>query len=179
MLRFGSVLALIVGALAFKPATEPLPSGDPPSSLDPAPKGKVRLSHERLRAVACAFAREKDRPVCRAQRAQIDSLTTLVLHPIGKVHIGRPKDKRQRVTVVFGSRIGRQEQIVELGAGEWEVEWDGYGKRPRFRVVASDEFEIKLSTLKGACSKSSQECVLDASVTSKDCAIPETQRPRR
>jgi hypothetical protein len=176
MPRFALFLATVTGVLAFgAPVAERVRGGNPPNSFGPGSTGKVRFSHERLRTVECASARAKDQLICRSEHAQMDSATTLVLHPIASAGPS-PKDKRMRVTVAFGNRMGRQERARDLGAGKWEIEWDGYSRRPRFRVAGGDDFEITLRTLKGTCAKSGRECVLDTAATKKDCAIPEAHR---
>ena len=151
------------------------PRNDPPNSFDPGAKGKLKISHEHRRALSCSAKREKNQVVCNAERRDADSATSLVLHPIPSARI-TAKDKRQDMTVNFGSQRGRQEKALELGFGEWEVEWSGLDARPRFRVDSTDEFEVELRTLTGKCKKSNDECLLEPNAASKECNIPSGRR---
>jgi hypothetical protein len=151
------------------------PRHEPPNSLDPGAKGKLKLSHEHRRALACTAKREKNEVICTADRRDADSATSLTLLPIRPARIA-VKDKRQTVTVNFSSQRGRQEKTLDLGFGEWEVEWSGLEPRPRFRVESADEFEVELRTLTGKCKKSNDECVLEPGAASKECKIPSGRR---
>jgi hypothetical protein len=167
-------IALLTAALGVG-ASQRSPSNDPPSSFDPGAKGKLKISHEHRRALACSATREKNETVCIAERRDADSATSLVLRPIPPPRI-TAKDKRQELTVNFASQRGRQERTLELGAGEWAVEWSGLEARPHFRVESADEFEVKLRTLTGKCKKSKDECVLEPTAASKECEIPAGRR---
>ena len=46
------------------------------------------------------------------------------LHPVPAARI-TVKDKRQNIAINLASQRGRQERTLELGFGEWEVEWSG------------------------------------------------------
>jgi len=172
LLLVGTPAALGLAAQSINPRS---PSNGPPNSFDPGAKGKLKLSHEHRRAIGCSAKREKNETVCTADRRDGDSATSLVLHPIPPARI-TAKDRRQDLPVTFSSQRGRQEKTLELGFGEWEVEWSGLDARPRFRVDSADEFEVALQTLTGRCKKSNDECVLEPNASSKECNIPAGRR---
>jgi hypothetical protein len=148
---------------------------EPPSSISPKPSGKLKFSHEHRRVLSCSAERSGPNPSCREKRADADSATSLVLRPIAPPRLPA-KLKRQSVTVSFGSQVGRQEKDVELGAGDWQIEWPGYEHRPTFKVEPGDGFEIKLRSRSGACKKAGPECVLSTAGTAKECTIPDQRR---
>jgi len=152
-----------------------VPALDPPNSLDPGPKGKVRFEHDHQRAIACTAQREGKQSSCRADRQPADSATQLVLRPLPPARI-TVKDRRQNVELVFSSQVGRQDRTLELGAGDWEVDWPGYDKRPHFRVRPGDEFDIPLRTLSGSCKRARDECVLETATIARECSVPDGQR---
>jgi hypothetical protein len=180
MLRRSSAAALLLftGLASGRAVDAPrVPRNDPPSSLDPGPTGKVKLSHENRRAVSCAAQRNKKNEItCKVERVDADSATTLVLHPIAPARIA-VKDKRPNVTVSFASQVGKQEKTLELGVGDWEIEWPGHDKFPRFRIHEGDDFLIKLRTDTGKCKKQKDECVLSTRDSSRECTVPDPHRP--
>ncbi len=113
------LLPLLLGAVAHAGGTD-----DPPSSLEPgAPRGKIRFFHVHKKAVACSFAKKADKPTCKASRELADSATTLKLRPVSDSRAINGGDKRQTVTLALPGQHARVEKRIELGVGDWEVEW--------------------------------------------------------
>ena len=150
-----------------------VPIDDPPSSLEPgAPRGKVRFFHVNKKAVSCEAKAKAQKTVCRASRELADSATTLKLRPVSDSRTISGNDKRQTVTLSLPSQHARVDKRIELGVGDWEIDWAERSKHERFRVGDGDEYDISLRTLTGSCKKKQDLCALDTEPKHYKVVVP-------
>lgn len=145
-----------------------------PDSLEPGPRGRVRVTHRHRKIVQCRTRGKAPKLKCRSTREDADVETKLSIKPIPDPSVAE-RDQRQPVEVTFPSQLQRGEKWLELPVGTWEVVWQDTAPK-RFEVRDEDEFKIWLRTVTGACKPEKKECVLHPGEQSRRVVIPRRHR---
>ena len=170
-----ALLAILPALAATLPDADA--SGLPPSSLDPdATTGAVTFEHRQRRVVACSAEKKGGELSCKATEEPMDAATSLTLAPVKDSAALAQRDRRSSVQVRFESDPNPPPVEVRVAAGLWELKWSGLKQRAQMRVAQGDEFDVRLSSVSGACRKQGSRCVVIPAPVKRDVSIPSSHR---
>ncbi|HKY38406.1 MAG TPA: hypothetical protein VJN18_20830 [Polyangiaceae bacterium] len=142
----------------------------PPSSFRPkAAQQRVLISHRHRRVRACVKVSTSAQTACLPQLGEGNTATTVFLEPL-RAPDGSAAHAR-RVTVVFKSAVGRQEQAIQLVVGQWSVDWPGASGSRRLLVTAEKLPSVRLLTTSGRCELMTTACVINETYIEQRVAI--------
>jgi hypothetical protein len=142
----------------------------PPSSLAPqAQSVQVRVKHRHRAVRECiqlplpssCVGREAEGDTAAVIEFERLSVVNASLHP------------RSALRVAFPHRNGPQAQAIELGVGDWLIDWRGSERIERLQVKAGAQPQVTLTTTSGSCERIGARCVLVPGVRARRLTIGE------
>lgn len=101
----------------------------------------------------------------------MDSYTALSFVPLSlAASTVRPP---QVVEVAFERHVGRQERVVELAPGRWDIDWPGHRTLRRLNITAQSAPTIALTTTTGRCERDGKGCRLIGDAVSRRIVVSE------
>jgi hypothetical protein len=133
--------------------------------------GKIKLSHEARKVVSCEKVVEEGEAECRpASREPAKSGAKVKINPLKE---DESPSEASALSVELDNQVGQQSRVIEIGAGKWELVWQGATiLRDKFFVDAGDEFDIALQTDIGVCRLKGDQCSLDTEKRQQSIEIP-------
>ena len=146
---------------------------DSPGARQASKRGKVRITHEAKKVLACEKVEEDGAHKCRPSKLEpAKSGAKLKLNPIAA---GDDEGKASSDSLTFDldDKPGKQAHTVSLRPGNWELVWEGAAVlRDKFSVQESDEFDVALETQQGVCKPKADQCVVEAGKKHQSVEIP-------
>jgi hypothetical protein len=165
----------LVWASSARAGDSDQPLEQKPSEQKPAKAakpGKIKLSHEARRVVACEKVVEDNEAVCKpAAREPAKSGAKVKINPLKDD--GESAAVGEALSVEIDNQLGEQSRAVEIAGGKWELVWQGATTlRDKFFVDPGDEFDIALQTDIGVCRLKGEQCSLDTEKRQQSIEIP-------